>query len=507
METYLPLRLGPGFYANGTRYEAKGRWVSGNLVRWRDGALQPVGGWILARDLTGGEIDAVGFPRGSNSWLTNDAKGYIIVGTTGLDSRLYVFASGVLTDITPAGLVDGAADGSTLTGSGNFGEGGYGDGPYGGASLAGIFLDADTWSLDNFGELPIACLTSDGKLYSWDLNTANDAVQITNSPTSCQGLVVTPERFIFALGAGGDPRLVAWASQETMTTWTPSASNSAGDFPLQTNGRIVCGRRTARETLIWTDADLWGAVYVGGRFIYAFTQRGDNCGIIGPNAVCIRDGAAYWMGDGEFFRYDGAVRPLPCEVSDYVFSDFNRDQRSKVCAVPMAFGDIFWFYASASQSGKENDRYVAFHPRGNPGYWTFGTLDRAAGVGAGVFADPQLWDSNGKLYTHETGNSRGGQVPFVESGPLELGEGDRVLRVQWLIPDERTLGQVEATLYASFSPMETETVYGPYLLSVKTAVRATGRQFRIRLDESAEGEDQDWRVGAFRAGVIAGGYR
>jgi len=35
----------PGFRYHGTDLESEGRWREGNLVRWRDGSLRPIGGW------------------------------------------------------------------------------------------------------------------------------------------------------------------------------------------------------------------------------------------------------------------------------------------------------------------------------------------------------------------------------------------------------------------------------------------------------------------------------
>ena len=35
----------PGMFRNGTRYQSAGRWYDGNLVRWHEGAMRPVGGW------------------------------------------------------------------------------------------------------------------------------------------------------------------------------------------------------------------------------------------------------------------------------------------------------------------------------------------------------------------------------------------------------------------------------------------------------------------------------
>ena len=129
METYLPLNLPAGLYANGTLYQAKGRWARGKLIRWLpDGSqyppILPIGGWALTYDSTGAEVDAVGFPRGTHSWRGNDGSAWLGLGTTGTGTtKAYAYSPSTLTDITPGGLVAGAADGSTITGSGAYGAG------------------------------------------------------------------------------------------------------------------------------------------------------------------------------------------------------------------------------------------------------------------------------------------------------------------------------------------------------------------------------------------------
>lgn len=526
METLVGLDLPPGLSSNGTRYSNRNRWVDGSLVRFHEGSIRPVGGWVLNLDTNGTTLHIVGTPRGALGWRDNTSTGWLATGTTGNPSKLYALANGVLTDITPVGLVNGLSDGNLATG-GLYGAGPYGSGLYSGSTILAVYVSADTWSLDNFGQILIACLTSDGKIY--ESTAPAVATQVTNSPTGCRAVVVTGERFIFALGASGDPRAVAWCSQGNRTLWAPAVGNSAGSFPLQTQGRLIAGAATARETLLWTDADLWGASYIGGTLIYRFDQRGDNCGLIGPNAVTIADGSAYWMGDGQFFQYSGAVRVIPCPVREAVFGNLSATQRAKIQAVPIpAFSEVWWFYPSNTQSGTENDKYVAYNYRA--GIWMVGSLARASGIGAGVFTNPQLWTSDGYLYTHESGTDKTGSVPFLESGPLEIADGEDVLRVQSLIPDELSLGDVTAKFFASFQPESGETAYGPYQLSAKTDVRLSGRQVRVRFEEnniitglrwdstqvtwdstvtmdSAPGGGVDWRVGRFRLGVLKGGKR
>ena len=54
----FPITPPAGIVKNGTDYANKGRWVDGDLVRFENGYLKPIGGWDKLRDtaLTGGVI-------------------------------------------------------------------------------------------------------------------------------------------------------------------------------------------------------------------------------------------------------------------------------------------------------------------------------------------------------------------------------------------------------------------------------------------------------------------
>jgi len=183
--------LPPGLMANGTARQAKNRWRAGNLIRWPDGNnLQPVGGWAAATAST-----VTGKARACLPWVATNGNRWLGVGT---HSGLYVMsAAGTITDITPSGFTAGSADAGSTTG---YGGGAYGAGTYGTPRPdTGTYTPASVWSLDTWGQYLVGCMDGDGKLYEWQLNTASDAAVISGAPTGCTGLVVTAERFIFAL--------------------------------------------------------------------------------------------------------------------------------------------------------------------------------------------------------------------------------------------------------------------------------------------------------------------
>lgn len=492
----IPLKIPAGVRRVGTDFESSNRWRDSNLVRWHQGSMRPVGGWRQKADPSA-KITAA--PRAMHIWVDNTQGANTAIASA--NELVYVNASGTSYDITPVGFTTGDEDAAI-----NYAYGGS----YWGTGLYGVrregssqFQEADTWSLDNWGEYLVGCSTSDGKLYEWQLNTASKAAQISNSPTSCKGLVVTEERFIFALQAGGNPRKISWCDREDNTTWTAAATNEAGDIELQTSGEIMCAARMRGRTIVVTNVDAHIATYQGPPYVYGFERVGTACGAVSRKSLVAIDQGAFWMGRESFYMFDGSVATqMPCEVQDYVFEDMNANQHTKVFAVHNSeYGEIWWFYPS--QGSTECDRYVAFDYLEK--HWEIGQIDRTCGADQGVFAEPQWCDASGIIYEHELhGVSHGSYTPYAETGPISLGNGDSIMKVNKLIPDEETQGEVQVKFKTRFHPNDTEREYGAYTMANPTSVRFSGRQIRMRVEATG---NEDWRVGVMRINAEPGGSR
>jgi len=328
------------------------------------------------------------------------------------------------------------------------------------------------------------------------------ALPIDNAPTSNSGLIVTEERFLFALGADGNPRKVQWSDREDNATWSPLSTNEAGDIELQTSGQIMQGIRTRGQTLIITDVDAHTARYLGPPYVYGFERVGTSCGAVSRKSAADVDVGVFWMGQRGFFSFDGnSVSEIPCDVHDYVFGDINEAQISKVWSFANGqFGEVWWFYPSSNSV--EIDRYVGFDYK--EGHWIIGELSRTSGVPRGVFKYPLMASIGVNIYDHEVGFNVDSYNIFAETGPISIGAGDQVMRVTDLIPDELTQGDVDVTFKTRFHPNDTERTYGPYSPSNPTSVRFTGRQVRMRVDGVRPAA---WRVGNMRIEAKAGGRR
>ena len=490
----VPIKIPAGVYRNGTEYQSAGRWYDSNLVRWFENTLRPWGGW---RKRSTSQM--TGVSRGMLTWRTNSDERYIAAGTP---TKLYAMSEGgVLKDITPTTFTSGITDATLKTG---YGYGTYGSSAYGVARPdLGAIIPATTWSMDSWGEYLVACSSADGQLLEWQLGftTPTKAVAITNAPTSCEAVMTTAERFVFALGASGNPRKVSWCDQENNTVWTPSATNQAGDFEINSVGSIKCGKRVRGINLIFTDVDVHVATYIGLPYVYSFEKAGSGCGVISSQAVAAIDTAAIWMSKSGFWVYDGYVKPLVSDVGDYIFQNINYNQSSKVYAVHNSkYGEIIWFYPSSASN--ENDSYVVYNYR--EGHWAIGSLARTAGTDRGVFTNPLMISTDGYIYEHEVGYAYDGSTPYAESGPYEIGAGDNIMSVRRVIPDEQTLGEVVVSFKTRMYPMATETTYGPYAAAQPTDVRFAARQVKVRYTGNVL---EDWRVGVNRFDVVAMGKR
>jgi hypothetical protein len=487
----IPLALPPGIYRNGTDKQSAGRYYDADLVRWYGSAIGPILGWRSRSTTT-----VTGKARACLPWKDNSANTWFAIAT---ESHLYVCNRlGTVFDITPSGFTSGHADAS---GSGGYGSSTFGTGTYGtprpGSSL---ITDATQCSLDNFGQNLFFMSPDDGHLYKWALNTAVIAAVVAGAPTG-KAIVCTAEGFIFVLGTS-DPRTLSWCDQRDATVWTPSATNQAGDYTLQTAGRLMCGRNVQGQTLILTDVDAWTATYAANNDVYDFKRRGDACGAISRQCLVPFNLQAAWMSPSGFWQYNGFVQPIECDVLDYIQRDINLLQISKIFGVHNAANsEITWYYCSASSI--EINRSVVWNYKGN--YWNIGRPNRLCGADKTAgFQYPIMVDSTGTIYDHEVGYAYGSDTPYAETGPITLGAGDRVMNIMGLYPDDVTVGDVTATFMGKNNPDDAYTSYGPYTLTSQTDVLFSARQLKVRFDGA---RFTDWRVGVPALEVTPGSGR
>jgi hypothetical protein len=87
------LQFKPGVDKESTSYGAEGSWFDSNLIRFRKGNPEKMGGWTR---LSGSTLEGIG--RSLHIWSALDGARYMGIGT---DSKFYIEEGGAYNDITP----------------------------------------------------------------------------------------------------------------------------------------------------------------------------------------------------------------------------------------------------------------------------------------------------------------------------------------------------------------------------------------------------------------------
>ena len=408
---------------------------------------------------------------------------------------------------------------------------------WGDAADSGTTATVRFWTHDNFGE-DLIINPRDGGIFHWDKTNGigSRAVALSslagasNTPIIAKQVMVSDiDRHFIAFGTNTlgttvqDPLLIRFGSQESLTDFTPTAINTAGDLRLSSGSRFVQAVETKQQILIFTDRSLFSMRFIGPPFTFGLQELSKNITIISPKAAVAVDESVLWMGQNNFYAYTGGVaQQIPCTVRDKVFLDFNEGQKDKVVAgVNSQWSEVWWFYPSADS--EENDKYVIFNYANKT--WYYGTLSRTAWHDKGVRRYPLAAGSQ-YLYEHENGNDDDelAMNSSVESSQIDIADGHQFSFIRQLIPDITFDGStsntgnpnVTFTLQARNGPgstysnnssgVSTRTSITPVEQFTDIVdVRLRGRSFSLKLESTDQGVA--WKLGTPRVDLRPDGRR
>ena len=434
----------------------------------------------------------------------------------------------------------------TQVGGTGWGAGTWQRGTWGSSADVTTESELALWSEDNFGEDLLLNLRNSAIFY-WDKSggVAARAVNLTSLanasdvPTvAMQVMVSDNSRHIIAFGADTlgtttqDPLLIRFSSSESLTDWTPTATNSAGDLRIGTGSKFVTAVETKREIVVFTDSTVHSMTYLGAPFTFGITPLSTGITIMGPNAAVAVEEAVFWMGQDSFYLYEGRTQQMPCTVKDKVFFDFNYSQKDKVYAAHNSeFTEITWFYCSdtnsvANDGNGQNNKYVTYNYTEK--VWYYGSLARSSFIDRGTFQYP-IGAESGYLYNHEIGYDDDGSAmsTSLEASPVDMGDGQKFVSISRIIPDISFQGSsttgaapaVNMTLSmqdfpgSSYGQTETDTVSltassttVPFeQFTTKADIRLRGRSFCFKV--ASTGAGVRWRLGSPRIDVREDGRR
>jgi hypothetical protein len=213
-------------------------------------------------------------------------------------------------------------------------------------------------------------------------------------------------------------------------------------------------------------------------------------------------------------------------VQDYVFDDINENAKQDVfCAANSNYNEVMWFYASANSD--QIDRMVIYNYAEN--LWYIGTLARTSWSDYGVYPVPYATqflstDTTASISTitglkagrtfvflHETGTEDDGSAManHIESGDIDIADGDNFMSISRFIPDFKDLtGTADITIKTRPYPSGTQTSHGSFDVTTSTTkvnTRIRGRQVAVRI--SSDAVSDKWRYGTMRLDIRPDGMR
>ena len=343
-------------------------------------------------------------------------------------------------------------------------------------------------------------------------------------------------RFLLVFGTNDygsttlDPMLIRWSDQESLTTWFPSVTNQAGSVRLSHGSQIITTLQSRQEILVWTDSSVYSLQYLGPPYVWSTQILVDNVSIIGPNAAVMASGISYWMGIDKFYKYDGRVQTLRCDLLRHVYSDINLQQSEQVFgSTNEGFNEVWWFYCSLGNS--TIDRYVVYNYTED--LWQYGTLGRTAWLDSGLRNYPIAATYSSNIVQHEYGvddNETATTLPIeaiITSAQYDIGDGHNFAFVYRMIPDLTFRGSTAGT-----TPVVTMYLQGlnnsgsgitqsgnagvtyngtaPAVINVdeftgQVYIRIRGRQMQMKITSNTIGTQ--WQLGAPRIDMRPDGRR
>ena len=343
-------------------------------------------------------------------------------------------------------------------------------------------------------------------------------------------------RFLIVFGTNDygsttlDPMLIRWSDQESLTTWYPAVTNQAGSVRLSHGSEIITTLQSRQEIVVWTDSSLYSLQYLGPPYVWGTQLLADNVSIIGPNAAVMASGISYWMGVDKFYKYDGRVQTLRCDLLRYIYNDINLTQAEQVFgSTNEGFNEVWWFYCS--ESSNTIDRYVIYNYLEDN--WYYGSMARTAWLDTGLRNFPLAATYSYNIVEHENGVDDGITIPAtaisasITSSQYDIEDGNNFSFVYRMIPDLTFSGSTAGTTPAVTMYLQglnnsgsgitqtgnagvTHTGPVPAAINVdeftgQVYIRIRGRQMQMQITSNTLGTQ--WQLGTPRIDIRPDGRR
>jgi hypothetical protein len=247
--------------------------------------------------------------------------------------------------------------------------------------------------------------------------------------------------------------------------------------------------------------------------------------------MVLASGVVYWMGVDKFYKYDGRMQTLRCDLRQFIYQDINNQQYDQIFAgTNEGFNEVWWFYCTSNSTSV--DRYVVYNYAED--VWYYGSMARTAWLDSGLRAYPFAATYSRNIVNHELGNDDGETASpqpinaYITSSEFDIDDGHNFSFIWRVLPDitfrGSSVSSPQVTMY--LKPLSNsgsgynnpESVGGTNNATVtRTATlpveeftgiiytRVRGRQMAMKVESTALGVA--WQLGSPRIDLRPDGRR
>lgn len=227
-------------------------------------------------------------------------------------------------------------------------------------------------------------------IYWGDTESITPLIPISLSNPMASGGVVVLYPYIFIYGTDG---VVTWTANPGGNWSDAVAAPIAGTKIIK--GLKTRGGSNAPSGLFWTLNALIRVTFVGGANIFQFDTIQEDISVLSQNCIVTQNNIFYWIGQNQFYLYNGIIRILPNETNrETFFNNLNYPYRNKVWGeYKEKYHEIWWHYPKYPNT--ECSDVLIYSIGGD--FWFDSVHGRSAGTTNGLYQYPLEADSVGIL--------------------------------------------------------------------------------------------------------------
>ena len=457
-----PLRSDPGIQRDGTLFDSTA-YTDGEWVRFYRGLPRKIGGY---RQISAGNTSAA----------PSIARGlYTVPYNTGVQMMTGYNDGAWSTQVTqngltsaPVPLFSGDPTGQDWANPDNLWQ----------FQLVSSIAANGTGRQQSIVAFPghnLSNINSDDESLIYYMPVGGNALEPLPAGLTCSGGILSTAPYFMFFGNDG---VVGWFLSTEIGDMAPASLEyaSIGTGTKLVKGTLTRGGNNTPSGLLWSIDALMRYNFVGGDLVFRFDVIQDELSLLSSSCVVQYGQLYYWIGNDEFYVYNGVVQPVPNFTNrDFFFNNLNFDQQQKVWGIAIPrWKEIWWFFPMGDSL--ECNHAIIFNVE--MGIWYDTPISRSCGYRVQRFrypimADTQMNNGNYPIWMHEFGTDKlidgnAYAIPArIESNIMMIADTaptmDAQIRTRRIEPDLVQSGQMSLTVrqrgFANSIPQDSPPYY------------------------------------------------